>query len=350
MKKLLAVLLAAVLLLGLAACSPINGKNAVAVLWSGDGIVKIPNSLINAMERAMYIENIAYTNFGANGNVAAQVKQAKQALDSGCAALMVEPINEDAAVQITALAKAKDTPVLFFNNAVSEATLQSYDKALLVATDTTSLGKVMGENIKTYVEDTVFANEKTLKAIDRNGNGEISYIIFGDVGDTLKYVSDKMKPADPEQAVLTTNDLDEKMKYLLANFNDERKNTVELIITDSDEAALTVLRHLQAAGFNKDKLTTHNIPVFTVGADADAKAFAVTDAMTEEDVKQLLFSTVNLVDANKITAVTLANEDAIAETAAAILANIIQGKSAMDGIENATGKQKVLIPYTTYSK
>ena len=56
-------------------CGSVN-KSDVAILWSGDGEVKVPNSLINCMERAMYIENIAYAHYGANLKADDQLKQA----------------------------------------------------------------------------------------------------------------------------------------------------------------------------------------------------------------------------------------------------------------------------------
>ena len=59
MKKWIAMLLLAAMMLSLAACGKVN-DSPVAILWSGDGEVKVPNSLINSMERAMYIENIRY--------------------------------------------------------------------------------------------------------------------------------------------------------------------------------------------------------------------------------------------------------------------------------------------------
>ena len=99
MKKLIAFALAVVMLLSMTACGTVN-ETDVAILWSGDGIVHVPNSLINTMERAMYIENIAYTHYGANGDQASQTAQALDALNGGCAALAVELVEPAAAQEI----------------------------------------------------------------------------------------------------------------------------------------------------------------------------------------------------------------------------------------------------------
>ena len=64
MKKIVSLILIALLTLSVfifTGCGAIN-KSEVSILWSGDGEVKVPNSLINSMERAMYIENIAYAH------------------------------------------------------------------------------------------------------------------------------------------------------------------------------------------------------------------------------------------------------------------------------------------------
>ena len=114
MKKLIAMLLVAVLAMSFAACGTIN-ETEVSILWSGDGIVHLPNSLINAVERAMFIESISYAHYGANGDQVEQTKQANAALNAGCSALVVELVDVAAAQEIVDAAKAKNVPVVFMN-------------------------------------------------------------------------------------------------------------------------------------------------------------------------------------------------------------------------------------------
>ena len=101
MKRILTFTLALTLLLGLAACGAVN-ETDVYILWSGEGKVLVPNSLINAMDRAMYIENISYQYYGANGDQAKQTAQVQEALNAGAAVLMVEPVDVTAAQSISA--------------------------------------------------------------------------------------------------------------------------------------------------------------------------------------------------------------------------------------------------------
>ena len=107
MKKLIVILLAAAMLLGLSACG--GSKTTVAVLWSGSETeATMPNSMLNAVERAMYIEKLSYTGFAANGDQAQQTAQAEAAVSEGYAALLVELVDVAAAQAIVDIAKAAD--------------------------------------------------------------------------------------------------------------------------------------------------------------------------------------------------------------------------------------------------
>ena len=146
MKKIIAMLLIAVMVMSFAACGSVNDTE-VSILWSGDGVVHVPNSLINAMERAMYIDHIEYAHYGANGSQETQTKQANDALNAGCAALVVELVDASAAQTIVDAAKAKNVPVIFMNTPVDEAVVKSYDKCVSVVSDSDSVGDVLGGKI-----------------------------------------------------------------------------------------------------------------------------------------------------------------------------------------------------------
>ena len=333
MKKLIAILLVAAMALAMTACGTIN-KTEVSVLWSGDGVVKIPNSLINAMERAMYIESISYKYYGANGDQAAQTKQAETALNAGCSALVVELVDAAAAQTILDLAKAKNVPVVFFNCEVEDAVIAGYDKCVAVETDADSVGAVQSEMIGKYVAE-------NFKKLDRNGDGKLSYAPFGTADvtgiDAQLVAVIPQEPASMAQ-ILTTN-------------NEESNNMVELVITDSDATALEVLADLQAVGFNDTRLTTHCIPLFTVGADADASAFADTSSLKEEELAVFIYNTMNLVDAGKIAGVAMEDYDSIAIAVATVLRNLLKGNDIMQDVDQAAvaSPRRVSIDYTTYT-
>lgn len=399
MKKWIAILLLAAMTLSLAACGNVN-DTPVAILWSGEGEVKVPNSLINAMERAMYIEKVSYEHYGANGNLDTQVQQAKQALDSGCSALMVELVFDVASIAaktIVEAAKAKNVPVVFFNCEVSDEVLASYDKAVLVATDAATKTTVYSQ----MIVDTLVKENKKFGIIatgtyafnedyDRNEDGKITCVPLGLVSlAVVEEVNKLLKEKNlPELEITLTLGLD----ILDVEFDADKaiERGVELILTDSDPAAQEVLLALQEKGYNSDKLKTHCIPIFTVGNSVDYKALVMKDmpaaphALDTEDkaekkamkkwwgsdemdewkrstrtlcdlsalewseLNAYLYTTTDVISDGRLAGTTMEDYDAIATTAAAVISNLLTGKAATEGIEGATEK-KVLISYTTFN-
>jgi ABC-type sugar transport system substrate-binding protein len=342
MKKLLAIMLALVMALTLCACGTINDSD-VAVFWSGENdLALVPNSLINAVDRAMYIENIAYTHYAAKGDQAAQLKQIEEALHHGCAGLLVEPVDTSAAQQIVDHAKEHGVSVVFFNCTVEEAVVSSYDKCAVISTDEATLaatyGKMIGESIVENLKAVAENPGKTV-ALDRNGDGVISYCPVGDVTALVAEV-DKVLVAAGQKALVAVEG--PNMDAVLADNNDDKGNMIELVITSSDEDALVVLGKLQSIGYNADRLKTHCIPLFTVGADADASAFTDTSDMTAEELAVLIYNAMNVVDAGQMAGTAMEDHDGIAVAAAEVLRSFMKG----DPVEDTT----LEIPYTIYTK
>ncbi len=342
MKKLLAIMLALVMVLTLCACGTINDSD-VAVFWSGENdLALVPNSLINAVDRAMYIENIAYTHYAAKGDQAAQLKQIEEVLHHGCAGLLVELVDTSAAQQIVEHAKEHGVPVVFFNCTVEEAVVSSYDKCAVISTDEATLaatyGKMIGESIVENLKAVAEKPDKTV-ALDRNGDGVISYCPVGDVTALVAEV-DKVLTAAGQKALVAVEGPD--MDAVLADNNDEKGNMIELVITSSDEDALVVLEKLHSIGYNSNRLKTHCIPLFTVGADADASAFTDTSDMTAEEQAALIYNAMNVVDAGQMAGTAMEDFDSIAVAAADLLRCFMEGEA----VEDTT----VEIPYTIYTK
>lgn len=330
MKKIISIVLALVMILSLCACGTVNDTE-VAVLWSGDtAVALVPNSLINAVDRAMYIENIAYSHYAASGDQETQTEQAKQALDNGCAALMVELVDPESAKDIIKLAKEKDVPVVFFNCDVPENVVSSYDKCAAVVSDDEALPTEYGKVIGEYAA-------KEIKNLDRNGDGVIVCYADGELTELIDEANKALKDADCEEIEIAEA---RSLAAALKKYNDAKENMIELVITDSDESALEALESLQKIGYNSDRLKTHCIPVFTVGADADASAFTDTSAMTEEELSQLIYNAMNVVDAGQIKATAMEDYDGLAVKSCEILGNFLKGE-AVENVYEA-------IPYAVY--
>lgn len=378
MKKWIVVLLVALMTVGMAACGTIS-DSPVAILWSGEGVVHVPSDLINAMERAMYIENVEYEHYGANGDAAAQLQQAQTALDAGCDALMVEMVDGGSAQTIVDAAKAKNVPVVFFNSQVDASVLDSYEKCALVTTDETSIAKVYAKMVTDAIitEKKGFCSSKVsyvlTEDLDRNEDGKLTY-----AGEGVEAVIETINAT-----------LVEKGLPALEKISNTDLTTAELILTATDVAAKDMLIELQQAGYNADRLKTHYIPVFTAGNAVDYKAYVMEtmpvppfslDTQNKDEQKKLdewwsseeveawkattanlcnlaivewtdlneyLYSTVDVIGAGRMAGTAMEDKDAIATSAAAAMRNLLKGKTAADGIENADGCN-IKVPYTTY--
>ena len=334
MKKLIVILLAAAMLLGLSACG--GSDTAVAVLWSGSETeATLPNTMLNAVERAMYIEKLSYVGYAANGDQAEQTAQAEAAVSEGCAALLVELVDAAAAQTIVDIAKAADIPVVFLNAAIDEAVISSYEKAACVMSDEATLSEVYSEDILAYVEDHA-------DTIDRNGDGVISCYAMGDMADVIEAADAAVQESEEDDVNFTLEQAEDmSLKEILENGSDEDGTMIEMIFTGSDEAALGVLAALQDLDYNTTRLKTHCIPVFTVGADADAMMFADTSDLKEEELEQMIYTTMNVIDAGQLAGAAMEDMDGMAEAAAKLLKTFLKGKTAEEII--------VTVPYTVYT-
>lgn len=330
MKKLIAIVLAMVLVLSLAACGTVNDTE-VSVLWSGDSAqATVPNSLINAVDRAMYIESIAYAHYAAAGDQAKQTQQAKDAVNNGCAALLVELVDGSAAQEIVDLAKGKNIPVVFFNCEVDAAVVASYEKCGLITSDEAGMAKVYGEKISEYLIE-------NLETVDRNADGILTYLALGETAELAEEINAALVNVG-ESAMVAAEGTD---LAALLPAEAEGDFPVEVILTPSDEDALTVLKQLQDKGYNSTKLKTHFVALFTVGLDADASAFTDTSAMTEEELAALIYNAMNVVDAGQLSATALTDYDGIAVKAAEMLRALLKGETVAE--------TTVAVPYTVYA-
>ena len=397
MKKFIAFVLIATMLLGLAACGAIN-ETEVSILWSDlsyneDGsIAMVPNSLINAIERAMYIENINYTHYDGNNDQPTQYKQATDALNAGCAALVVELVDPACAGLIMEAAKEKGVPVIFINANIS-ATVPTYDKAFSILADEDSIGKVQGEQIAASLiqakKDTYVLNPD----LDRNRDGIISCLTIGDVSTVVESINialqkvmlpDLVIAAEAEDASVVEGLTEGIYKYTEKKLFGEKETEIslldatngtaaELIITADDATAQNVLVALQAKGFNKDRLTTHFINLYTVGNTADYKALVLKGRpagehkddnvqeyfksmqyivdlrnVEEDDLDAMIYTTTDIIGNGRISGTTVKDYDSIAIAVSTVLRNLLKGNEAFEGINlNYIDGIVVEIPYTT---
>lgn len=357
MKKLLALLLAAIMVVGFAACSsksndsgaPKNkGEISVFYYTFSDAYISTVRS---SMDKILKDGGYTYNDYDANGNQTTQTEQVQTALAKGSSMLIVNVVDtgsNDAAQNIINLAKAQNVPVIFFNRSVDQSVIESYDKCVFVGTDYEQAGHMQGQMIGEYLVN-------NYDKLDLNGDGKISYVMFkGQEGNMEAIARTQYGVEDANQVLekagkpdLEFYDSANKNKYLvdqdglwssaaatnymstaLAQYTESNKNMIELVIANNDEMALGAVSALQTAGYNKEGGKV--IPVFGVDA-TDAAKSAIKSGSMIGTIKQ--------------------DAQGMATTITTIMKNYLDGKNALDGVdtENAVGTWRVNIPYSAYT-
>ena len=305
MKKLIAIVLALVMVMSLAACGGADsGKTKVSVFWYDESDVYL-SSVRTALNAELdKLENVEYDNQYAAGDQPKQLDQIKTAVAGGADLLVVNVVTSgspDVAEEI--LAAAGKIPVIFFNRAIGTdgsdvVVLNGHNTTCFIGTDAPEAGHMQGKMIGDYV----VAN---YEAIDLNGDGVISYAMMkGDeanveaiyrtqygVEDANAILTAAGKPAlqyfDASNPDCYQVDLGgqwsaaaakEYMDTNFVSYNEAAGNMIELVICNNDGMAEGVIASLQEKGYNV--AGAHVVPVFGVDATDNAKALIADGAMT----------------------------------------------------------------------
>ena len=291
-----AILLCALLssLLLTSACSS-GGESEVHVFfynYSDTYITSVRSSLATVMNAS----GVSFQNYDGNNNQTTQTEQIRTAVTKGARVLLVNLVNTgsaDAATTVVNEAKSAGIPVIFFNREVPDSVVNSYEKCAFVGTDSEEAGHLQGQMIGDYVKE-------NFEALDLNGDGEISYILFkGEEGnneaihrtryaveDANKILTEAgMKPlrfydgsnankylVDPNGA-WSAAAANQYMTTALASYNEANNNMIELVICNNDGMAEGAITALNTAGYNNG--SGKSIPVFGVDAtDAAKKSYS----------------------------------------------------------------------------
>ena len=354
MKKFIALVLVLTMALSLAACggsgSSSKKDGEVAVFWYTFGDTYLSSGRA-ALNTALTNAGVKYQDYDANGSQTTQTEQIQTAITKGASVLVVNIVDassDDATQAIVDMAKNANTPLVFFNRSVSEEIVSAYDKAAYVGTDYTQAGHMQGEMIGNYL----VAN---YDAIDLNGDGVISYVMFkGQEGNAEADARTQYGVEDADavltgagKAQLSFYDANNTSKYLvdqngawsaaqgqdymqtiLAQYSEANSNMVELVIANNDDMALGAIAALQAAGYNNG--TGKTIPVFGVDA-TDAAKEKIADGSMTGTIKQ--------------------DAEGMANAISTITQNLASGKATFEGIDsaNVVGTWRVNIPYSSYT-
>ena len=308
-------------------------------------------SVRSALDEQLGTATLTYQNYDGNNNQTTQTEQVNTAITKGARVILVNLVNTgsaDAASTIVSVAKGAGIPVVFFNREVPDDVVKSYTGCAFVGTDATEAGHLQGEMIGEYL----LAH---YDEIDRNGDGEISYILFkGEEGNNeaiyrTKYAVEdankllveagkpKMKFYDAsnpngylvdQSGAWSATAANQYMTTALASYNDANNNMIELVICNNDGMAEGAITALNTVGYNTGVGKT--IPVF--GVDA-------TDAAR------------NLIGAGKMAGTIKQDARGMAQLLAKLAANALEGKDLLDETEQYNkdaNVAKIRIAYEKY--
>ena len=333
MKKVLAMLLAVMMLFALTACgesaspapaatvapaaadsapteaapveAPAPAEMKVAVFWYvfSDAYLSTVRA---ALDADLDAAGIVYQDFDGNNNQGTQLEQVQTAVTNGFNVLVVNLVTSgsaDAAEQI--IQAANGLPVIFFNRAVEgdgeeHLVLDKHENVVFIGTDAPEAGHMQGKMIGDFLVE-------NYDAVDLNGDGEISYAMFmGDAANVEAIYRTKFGVEDanavltaagyPELVYFNANNTDkyqldpngawssaagnEFMNTNLAEYSEANGNMIELVIANNDDMAIGAISALQAAGYNLGDGTSTKIPVFGVDATQVAQDAIKADTMT----------------------------------------------------------------------
>ena len=352
MKKILALLLAAVMVLGLCACGSNGGTNGgdstkgsdstadsktkVSVFWYDESDVYL-SSVRTELNNKLNAVGVKYDNQYAAGDQAKQLDQIKTAIAGGSNLLVVNVVTSgtpDVAKDILNL--AGNIPVIFFNRAIGTdgsdvEVLKGSNTACFIGTDAPEAGHMQGKMIGDYI----LAH---YDEIDLNKDGKISYAMMKGDEANVEAIYRTQYSVEDANAILTAAGKPEleyfdpnnsnkyqvdqggqwsaaaATDYMETNFvtyNEANGNMIELVICNNDGMAEGVVSSLQGKGYNKDG--GHVVPVFGVDATENAKTLIAEGAMTgtvkqdAEGMALAICETVQAISAGKTVGDALAS-------------------------------------------
>lgn len=355
MKKLLALALAMSMLLGIGAVAFADGNALVSWYTFGDVYL---TSVRTALDEAFAAKGITVTDKDSNAIQTTQTDDINTAVLIGTNALVINLVESGSisvAQSLLDVAKAANLPAVFFNRAVSQddaeakAMFEGYEKSAFIGTNFEEAGKMQGDMIGQYV----LAN---YDAIDLNGDGVISYVMFKGDDANQEAIARTKYGVENADAVLTAAgkpalkfyddnnankylvDLNgtwsntasyEYMGTILSQYNESNGNMIELVIANNDDMAIGAINYLKTVGYNDGKGKT--IPVFGVDAVDAAKA---------------------AINAGEMAGTIKQDAVGMADAVATITANLIEGKDKFEGLnENyrVVDGWFVQIPYAMYT-
>ncbi len=350
-KKIMAILLASVMAVGLAACSSGDSSSSAAsgsaaastsataesgeVPTVGVLIYKYDDTYISTVRNSLEaaLEGKAeVTMQDGKGDQATQNDQLDVMISKGVDVLAVNMVDAKAASGVVEKAKEAGIPTIFFNREPDTEVIKSYDKACFIGTNAADAGKMQGDIIKELFD--------AHPEYDLNGDGVIQYTMFQGEPDNPEAIARTQYSVEQAEANGLTMELIGEIQ--VCNWDTEtaqkameailaaNEGKVELVIANNDGMAIGCIAALSNIGYNTGAEDAKFVPV--IGVDA-------TDAAKDAIAKGTMSATV------------LQDGDAMGKAIAAAALNVAAGNEFLDGTDyqyDDTGVA-VRIPYAPYT-
>ncbi len=342
-KKFLAMLMASVMVLGLAAC----GNSSQPATDSGDGegdggalptvgvlIYKYDDTYIstvrNALQAALDGKAEVIMQDG-KGDQATQNDQLDVMIEKGVDVLCVNMVDAKAASGVVDKAKDAGIPTVFFNREPDTEVIKSYEKAVFIGTNAADAGKMQGDLVKKIFDEH--------PEYDLNGDGKVQYVMFQGEPDNPEAIARTQYSV--EQAVENGVEMEQVGETQVCNWDTEtaqkameamlaaNEGKIELVLANNDGMAIGCIAALSNIGYNTGAEGANFIPV--IGVDA-------TDAAKDA------------IQNGTMSATVLQDGQAMGNAIAAVALNLAGGADFLAGTDYSVDDTGVAvrIPYAPY--
>jgi len=273
MKKLVVLLLSALMVFGLVGCKTNTGGGSIKV---GVSIYTFADKWMTVYRTELenYVKGLGYEIQIDDGqdNQDTQTSQVENFIAQKFDVIIVNMVNPEAASVIVDKCKAADIPVVFINTEPAEADQALWPgKQTYIGANAADSGTMQGELVVDLPDSG-----------DLNGNGTLDYImLIGNPANIDAPLRTEYSIKAVEAAGVKVNKLDEKIcmwmndqaEVAVSDFLVKHgKGKIDIIFANNDDMALGALTAVKNAGW------VPGVDIYIVGVDATDDARAAVDA------------------------------------------------------------------------
>lgn len=306
MKRILAILLATLLMLSLASCAQAPKPNAAdgskigismptqsLQRWNQDGA-----NMKTQFEEAGYAVDLQYAG---DNDIPTQVAQLENMMTTGCEVLVIAAIDGSSLTEVLKTAKEKSIPVIAYDRLIMNSDAVSYYATF----DNNKVGTIQGEFIRDQLDLDNAAGPFNIELFTGSSDDNNVNFFFGGAMAVLQpYIDSGKLVVKSEQITLaqcatpnwSTEQSQMRMENLItANSYGPDGTKLDAVLSSNDSVANGITNALVAAGYTKD-----NFPILT-GQDCDKPAVknmlaGIQSMSIFKDTRTLAAKVVEMVD------------------------------------------------------